>query len=126
MKKMKDLEKKIQFVVNLYKSKKFDKAEQQAKIAQEAAREAKGMEDFAAWKKLQEEKRNEMSPTQQEAYEEFTTYQVRALDSKKDNTEFLNALLGKYEKLKEQLEGKGKKTYKEDYNIAYINMLLNK
>ena len=65
--------------------------------------------------------------------------QVRPINDKKKNIipmlekifrkkdmKFLKALLGKYEKLQKKFKDAGKKTYKEDYNIAYINMLLNK
>ena len=101
-------------------------AKLEAEKVEKARRIQADIDAVKTWKKKNAMELQNMEPDEKADYEEFTTYQIPMLEKRKGNKTFLNNLLGKYKKLQKKFKDAGKKTYKEDYNIAYINMLLNK
>ena len=51
---------------------------------------------------------------------------LNLLEKSKDDPKFLKNLEKKYKESLKRKKAKGKKHYWEDYNLAYINMLLNR
>ena len=93
----------------------------QEAFEEDVARPAKQQAAFKLWKEQNKPPKNK---SQKAEYKRFTEYGVRLLEQA--SPERLEKMLAIFEKEKAKKKKAGGTHYYQDYNIAYINILLNK
>ena len=93
----------------------------QEAFEEDVARPAKQQAAFKLWKEQNKPPKNK---SQKAEYKRFTEYGIRLLEQA--SPERLEKMLAIFEKEKAKKKKAGGTHYYQDYNIAYINILLNK
>ena len=90
-----------------------------------AKREKEG-EELYPKRKLSKKQEDNLEGEKKKEYKRFKKWAPQLLEKSKDDPEFLKNLEEKYKESVKRKKAKGKNHYWEDYNLAYIKMLLNK
>ena len=99
----------------------IEEEEIQEAFEEDVARPAEQQEAFKLWKERNKPPKNK---SQKAEYKRFTEYGIRLLEQA--DPKLLKILLDNFEKQKAKKKKAGGIHHYEDYNIAYINILLNK
>ena len=100
----------------------LEEDQRQEEFEEDVARPTEDRLRFEEWA----ENNKPDSPSANESYSSFTKYSIKMLDRIKDDPEKLNTILSNFEERKASKIEDGKPHHFEDYNIAYINILLNR
>ena len=102
-----------------------NEVQRQKELAEQARIEKEGEELYPKWK-LSKKQEDNLGGEKKKEYNRFKKWAPKLLEKSKNDPEFLQNLKEKYKESVKRKKAKGKNHYWEDYNLAYIKMLLNK